>query len=85
VGTAVGGALGLLTIDNINLIRDFLSHVFGVELFPSDIYNFTQIPAHLDLRDLIVIGASAIVICTLGGVLPAWWASRLEPVEALRS
>ena len=84
VGMTVGVALGLLTIENINVIRSFLSHVFGVELFPPDIYNFTQIPAYLTMRDLLVIGASAVGICTLGGVIPAWWAARLEPVEALR-
>ena len=84
VGMAAGVALGLLTIENINVIRTFLSHVLGVELFPSDIYNFTEIPAYLTMRDLLIIGTSAVGICTLGGVLPAWWASRLEPVEALR-
>ncbi len=84
VGMALGVALGLLTIENINVIRGLLSHVLGVELFPSDIYNFTEIPAYLTARDLAVIAVSAVGICTLGGVLPAWWASRLEPVEALR-
>jgi lipoprotein-releasing system permease protein len=84
VGMAAGIALGLVTIENLNPIRDVLAHVLGVELFPRDIYNFTEIPAYLTGRDLATIALSAVAICTLGGVLPAWWASRLEPVEALR-
>ena len=38
----------------------------------------------LTARDLITIAVSAQIIATLGGVLPALWAARLEPVEALR-
>jgi ABC-type lipoprotein release transport system permease subunit len=33
---------------------------------------------------LFVIIISALVICTLGGVIPALWAAKLNPVEALR-
>jgi ABC-type lipoprotein release transport system permease subunit len=32
----------------------------------------------------MLICGSAIVICIFGGVLPAWRAWRLKPVEALR-
>lgn len=83
-GTAMGLVLGLLTVHNINPINHFLSHVVGIDLFPRDIYNFPSIPAYLTLRDLLTIGGSALVICTLAGLLPALRAARLEPVEALR-
>jgi lipoprotein-releasing system permease protein len=83
-GVTVGIALGLLTVHNINPINHFLSHVVGIDLFPRDIYNFPSIPAFLTLRDLLTIGISALVICTLAGLLPALRAARLEPVEALR-
>jgi lipoprotein-releasing system permease protein len=84
VGTATGVVLGLVTIANINVIRGVLSRVFGLELFPRDIYNFTEIPTHLTGGDLLTIAISAVVICTAGGLFPALWAARLEPVEALR-
>jgi lipoprotein-releasing system permease protein len=83
-GVAIGIGLGLLTVHNINPINHFLSHVVGIDLFPRDIYNFLSIPAFLTIRDLLTIGISALVICTLAGVLPALRAARLEPVEALR-
>lgn len=83
-GVAIGIGLGLLTVQNINPINHFLSHVVGIDLFPRDIYNFPSIPAFLTVRDLLTIGGSALVICTLAGLLPALRAARLEPVEALR-
>jgi len=83
-GVVIGIGLGLLTVHNINPINHFLSHVVGIELFPREIYNFPSIPAFLTGRDLLTIGLSALVICTLAGLLPALRAARLEPVEALR-
>jgi lipoprotein-releasing system permease protein len=83
-GVAIGIGLGLLTVRNINPINHFLSHVVGIELFPRDIYNFPSIPAFLTAQDLLTIGVSALVICTLAGLLPALRAARLQPVEALR-
>lgn len=83
-GVIVGVTLGLLTIHNLTPIQNFLSHALGIEVFPREIYNFTRIPAHLALRDAVTITVSALVICTLGGLIPAFWAAKLEPVEALR-
>jgi lipoprotein-releasing system permease protein len=83
-GVALGLGLGLLTVRNINPINHFLSSVVGIDLFPRDIYNFPSIPAFLTIQDLLTIGLSALVICTVAGLLPALRAARLEPVEALR-
>ncbi len=83
IGVAAGVVLGLLTVENINPINEFLSSAVGLELFPKEVYNFPRIPAYLTTRDLLTIAGSALVICTLAGLLPALRAARLEPVEAL--
>jgi lipoprotein-releasing system permease protein len=83
-GVIVGTTLGLVTIHNLTPIQTFLTHVVGIDVFPKDIYNFAQIPAFLTTRDLLTIVISALMICTLGGVIPALWAAKLSPVEALR-
>ena len=83
-GVAAGLALGLLTIGHIEQVRAFLSNVLQIELFPREIYNLQKIPTYLTGRDLVTIAVVAQIIATLGGVLPALWAARLEPVEALR-
>jgi lipoprotein-releasing system permease protein len=56
----------------------------GFELFPASIYQFTELPALIIRQDILLVCGSAWVICLLGGVIPAWRAGRLKPVEALR-
>jgi lipoprotein-releasing system permease protein len=61
-----------------------MNHAFKFELFPASIYGFTDLPALIVPHDVILICGSAWIICVLGGVIPAWRAGRLRPVEALR-
>ncbi len=84
LGTILGVAFGYATIDHVDSIRQFLSNTLHVEVFPREIYNFPRIPVYLAGGDLLTIVVSAMVISTLGGLLPALWAALLEPVEALR-
>jgi lipoprotein-releasing system permease protein len=84
IGVTLGVVLGLLTIAHVDQVRMFLANALHIELFPKEIYNFQHLPVYLSTGDLIRISVSALVISTLGGVLPALWAALLEPVEALR-
>jgi lipoprotein-releasing system permease protein len=84
VGDAAGYGLGRLAIAYRNEFLHFLRHTTGWELFPAKIYGFNELPALIVPRDLAIICGSALIICLLGGVIPAWRAGRLKPVEALR-
>lgn len=84
VGVLAGLGLGFLAITYRNEFLFFMRRVTGLELFPASIYGFTELPALIIPRDVLLICGSAFVICILGGVLPAWRAWRLKPVEALR-
>lgn len=76
LGTACGAALGLgvcwclKTYKFINL--------------PKDIYYIDRLPVKLDIQDISVIVISSIIISLVATIYPAWKASRLNPVEALR-
>jgi lipoprotein-releasing system permease protein len=84
IGCLAGYGLGMLALGYRNEFLFFMNRVTGFELFPASIYGFTQLPALIIPRDIILICGSAFVICTLGGAIPAWLAGRLKPVEALR-
>ena len=84
VGDLAGYGLGMLALTYRNEFLHFMNRTTGFELFPASIYGFTDLPALIFPRDILLICGSAWVVCILGGVIPAWRAGRLKPVEALR-
>jgi len=84
VGVLAGFGLGMLAISYRNEFLHFMNRATGFELFPASIYGFGELPALIIPRDIVLICGSALLICLLGGVIPAWRAGRLKPVEALR-
>jgi len=84
LGVLAGYGLGILALTYRNEFLHFMNYWTGFELFPASIYGFSELPALIVARDIALICGSSFVICILGGVLPAWRAGRLKPVEALR-
>lgn len=84
MGIIAGIALGLLAVSYRNEFLGFMRKATGAELFPAEIYQFTQLPALIIPSDLLIIGGGSLIICLLAAAFPAWHASRLNPVEALR-
>jgi len=74
----------MLALAYRNEFLGLMNRLTGWELFPQSIYEFSKLPALIVPRDILIICGSALVICVLGGVIPAWRAGRLKPVEALR-
>lgn len=84
VGTVVGAGLGIAFARNIESIRRFLEGLTGTELFADEIYFLSQLPAIIDWRDVSFVVILAFSLSVLATLYPAWRASRLDPVEALR-
>lgn len=84
IGVASGLALGMTLIRWRNEVSRFLASVLGVEIFPRSVYQFNEIPAEVVPSDVVLICLTAFVICSLAALVPAWIASRLDPVKALR-
>ncbi len=51
---------------------------------PSDVYNIPTLPVRVELLDVWSVALAAVVICFLATIYPSWYASRLNPVEAIR-
>jgi lipoprotein-releasing system permease protein len=84
-GTLAGLACGWLVLKFRNEIVEVLASVtVGKEVFIR-FYQFVNLPAHTTTFDITIIVIGSIVISTLAGLVPAWRAAKLKPVEALRS
>ena len=84
LGTAAGAFLGIMFAVNIESIRQFLQSLTGTELFSAEIYFLSRLPAIVDWNEVIVVVVMAIALSLLATIYPAWRASKLDPVEALR-
>lgn len=84
IGVLGGLGLGLLMVDVRNPFLRLMNRMTGMELFPREIYSFSELPALVVPRDVALICGTALVICVLAGLGPAWNAGRLKPVDALR-
>jgi lipoprotein-releasing system permease protein len=84
VGTMAGVALGVIVCLNIESIRQFFSWVSGTVLFDPELYFLSQLPADMNMSETISVVVMALSLSFMATIFPAWRASRLDPVQALR-
>ena len=84
IGTLAGVALGLAFALNIESIRQGLQKLTGTDLFSAEIYFLSQLPAKVDIGEVVLVGSMALGLSFLATIYPSWRAAKLDPVEALR-
>jgi lipoprotein-releasing system permease protein len=84
-GTLVGLGAGFLTLENIDGIFHFLGRVTGSWDNLVAIYQFSQVPAHITFGEVLGISTYTISMATIAGLISAWRAAKLTPVEAMRT
>ncbi len=84
VGTVAGVLLGVLVCLNIESIRQFFSWVSGTVLFDPELYFLSQLPAEMSISETVSVVLMALTLSFIATIFPAWRASRLDPVQALR-
>jgi lipoprotein-releasing system permease protein len=51
---------------------------------PSDVYYISKLPVQVEFGDVWVVSLAAVAISFLATLYPAWYASKLNPLEAIR-
>ena len=82
--TLSGILLGVLFSVNIEKIRTFLSKVFNLEIFPSDIYFLDELPYEINFYSILIIFIISLIISALASYLPATKISKMNTFRALR-
>ncbi len=76
----IGTFLGCL----IGYTVGFLQLEYKLVSLPADVYIINSLPIEMQLVDFVAIPGIALILCFLASVYPAYKASRLYPVEAIR-
>ena len=82
--TLFGVVVGTLFSIYIENIRQFISNIFGISLFPEDIYILNSMPSELNLISIIIISLCSIFATILVSIYPASKASSLDTVKTLK-
>lgn len=85
IGTAVGMAIGQTVLHFRAEIVHVVARMTVSEAVFEQFYQFKNLPAHTLASDVVIIVIGSVIASTLAGVWPAWRASRMKPVEALRN
>jgi len=75
-GVVVGNVVSVVIIQTIRLMK--ITFAFGMR------EGFILAPS-MHLSDILSVSAIVVLVSILGSMQPAWRASRLEPIKALRS
>lgn len=84
VGVASGVVLGVLAALNVSELVGWLERLSGQQIFSSDVYFISTLPSHLELSDVLLVGAVGLTLSFLATLYPAWRAAQTSPAEALR-
>ena len=83
-GTIAGVAGGVALATHVETLVPAIESFFDVRFLSPDIYYISAVPSEMRWRDVAAVGSVAFVMCVLATIYPAWKASRVQPVEALR-
>ena len=84
LGTSLGLVLGLSFTYNIDSIRLWLESFSGTELWSPEIRFLSNLPAIIDINEVLLVVAMSLGLSFIATIYPAWRAAQLDPVEALR-
>ena len=82
--TIAGLILGIVFSIYIEDIRQFISLVFNLEIFPTDVYFLSKMPSEISLKSILSISIFSIIITTLASFFPSLAVTKIKTIEALK-
>ena len=82
--TIFGILLGVIFSIYVENLRQLLSTVFDISLFPEEIYFLSSMPSEINLFSIFIISICSIIVTIIVSIFPAIKAAKLDPIKALK-
>ena len=82
--TIFGIILGVTFSIYVENLRQFLSTLFNISLFPEEIYFLSTMPSEINTPSILLISLCSIIITIIVSIFPALKAAKLDPIKALK-
>tara|TARA_A100001011_G_scaffold242862_1_gene250915 strand:- start:409 stop:1638 length:1230 start_codon:yes stop_codon:yes gene_type:complete len=82
--TLFGIILGVTFSMYVENLRQFLSNIFNISLFPEEIYFLSSMPSEINPLSIFIISLCSILITIIVSIFPALRAAKLDPIKALK-
>ena len=84
LATLTGIFIGILFSLYIEPIRNILSLLFNVEIFPSDIYFLDKMPSEINTFSIITVFFLSIFMTAISSLIPALKISKMNIIRAIK-
>ena len=82
--TIFGVILGITFSIYVENIRQILSTIFNISLFPEEIYFLSTMPSEINATSIFIISLCSIFITVVVSIFPALKAAKLDPIKSLK-
>jgi len=82
--TIFGIIIGVTFSIYVENLRQFLSALFNISLFPEEIYFLSTMPSEINPPSILLISICSIVITIIVSIFPALKAAKLDLIKALK-
>jgi lipoprotein-releasing system permease protein len=84
LGIVAGWSLGMILLYFRQPVVEFFQRVSGQNLWDPQVRFLTELPAKTDPVEVAAIVVTALLLTFLATLIPAWRASKTDPVQVLR-
>jgi lipoprotein-releasing system permease protein len=83
-GTVIGIIVGVLLSVNVPALARWTERTTGFQPISAEIYHISQLPSDLQIADVVLTAAVALILALLATIYPSYRASQQRPADALR-
>ncbi len=82
--TVFGILLGVTFSMYVENLRQLLSSLFNISLFPEEIYFLSSMPSEINPLSIFIISMCSILVTIIVSIFPALKAAKLDPIKSLK-